>query len=474
MIATWMAYLAGISALLGMAALLMEGVLLRHGLATRWVWLASIVGTVVLPAFVSLVRSPAGTASGEAGSMIAGPVAMMGGIVSAPGPALDGLDPMLVGALDEPLILVWVALSSSLLLFVIASRLDLRRRRREWRRRVIDGTPVWQSRDVGPAIVGFVRGEIVVPGWIDGLTPAERGLLLRHEREHLRARDGRLLALGLGILVLVPWNPFLWWNFRRMRAAIEIDCDARVLAPSGDVGGYGALLLEVGRRATRMPLIATAFSRPTTQLERRIRTIVGRNRQSNRAASLAMAVGGILFVLAACSMDSPSGNLPTARFDGPSDRSDSPASADGTASAEPTSLVEGMGRQDQENPLPEPAPEPARAPDSSSRMTGEPTFVATDVRPSLRNPMEVGRAIEQGYPGPLKEAGIGGTTTVWIHIDETGSVDDVRIHTSSGHPELDDTSIAAIRTVARFSPARDGDTPKAAWIQLPITFRVDQ
>ena len=31
-------------------------------------------------------------------------------------------------------------------------------------------------------------------------------------------------------VVLMPWNLPLWWQWRRLRFAIEVDCDARVLA----------------------------------------------------------------------------------------------------------------------------------------------------------------------------------------------------------------------------------------------------
>ena len=53
---------------------------------------------------------------------------------------------------------------------------------------------------------------------------------MAHERSHLDAGDPRLIALAVTLLVLMPWNPLLWWQFRRLRRAIEVDCDTRVLS----------------------------------------------------------------------------------------------------------------------------------------------------------------------------------------------------------------------------------------------------
>ncbi|UUZ52386.1 hypothetical protein LP419_22985 [Massilia sp. H-1] len=46
----------------------------------------------------------------------------------------------------------------------------------------------------------------------------------------MAARDPQLLGLALLVLVAMPWNLPMWWQLRRLRHAIEVDCDARVLA----------------------------------------------------------------------------------------------------------------------------------------------------------------------------------------------------------------------------------------------------
>jgi beta-lactamase regulating signal transducer with metallopeptidase domain len=169
----------------------------------------------------------------------------------------------------------------------------------------VDGVPVLVSPDTGPAVVGLIRSHIVLPEWACEADPEVRALMLEHEGEHLRAGDPRLLAGALLVVALMPWNPAVWWQLRRLRLAVEIDCDARVLRRRGDVRAYGALLLEMGRRAGASRLAVAAFSEPTSFLERRIRAMTA---PALRFAGLRAAGFGALsaaLVAAACSMPGP-------------------------------------------------------------------------------------------------------------------------------------------------------------------------
>ena len=68
-----------------------------------------------------------------------------------------------------------------------------------------------------------------------------------------------LMTAGLAA-VLLPWNLPVWWQLRRLRLAIEVDCDARVVRRGGDLRQYASLLIEVGRRRAGggSPLLALA------------------------------------------------------------------------------------------------------------------------------------------------------------------------------------------------------------------------
>jgi TonB-dependent SusC/RagA subfamily outer membrane receptor len=114
---------------------------------------------------------------------------------------------------------------------------------------------------------------VVIPSWLL-LSDAERQrMIVRHEVEHTRAGDQWLLALAPILIALFPWNPALWWQLKRLRVAIELDCDARVLRGGVSALEYGSLLLDVASGTTVLPPTLAALSEPRTSLERRIRAM---------------------------------------------------------------------------------------------------------------------------------------------------------------------------------------------------------
>jgi hypothetical protein len=104
------------------------------------------------------------------------------------------------------------------------------------------------------------------------------------------------------------WNVGMWWIHARLRTAVEMDCDRRVLDAGAHPVAYGSLLLELGTRTRGVPLMVAAFARPRATLERRMIMIVnGRNdmgfgRYGRAAAGLAVA--GVL-VAVACDTPAP-------------------------------------------------------------------------------------------------------------------------------------------------------------------------
>src|SRR6185295_15548477 len=102
------------------------------------------------------------------------------------------------------------------------------------------------------------------------LEPRAQALMLRHESEHIRAGDPRALLVAGLFLVAVPWNIALWWLVRRLRMAMELDCDARVIRSVGASREYGLMLLEVSDRHTSRFPLASAFASTRPLLERRI------------------------------------------------------------------------------------------------------------------------------------------------------------------------------------------------------------
>jgi hypothetical protein len=134
----------------------------------------------------------------------------------------------------------------------------------------IDGNGVFVSEDFGPAVFGLRHVRIVVPEWALRLDAESRQLIFAHEREHARARDPLLTAIGALGAVLMPWNPAMWLQLTRLRGAIEIDCDSRVLRQVSEPRKYATLLVAVGAQASSRVGWLPALSERRSLLERRI------------------------------------------------------------------------------------------------------------------------------------------------------------------------------------------------------------
>jgi hypothetical protein len=98
----------------------------------------------------------------------------------------------------------------------------------------------------------------------------------------------------------------VWWQARRLRAAIEVDCDRRVLARGASARAYGDLLLRIAGSSARVPFAAAALVEPRTFLEGRIMAM-SRRRVSFRSGRFlllsALALGAAVI---ACETEAPS------------------------------------------------------------------------------------------------------------------------------------------------------------------------
>ena len=100
-----------------------------------------------------------------------------------------------------------------------------------------------------------------------------------------------------------------------------------------------------------------------------------------------------------------------------------------------------------------------------------PSFTPFTVAPTLRNREDVGRALEREYPPLLRDAGVGGKVEVWVRISDKGTVENVQVNQSSGHPALDEAALK-VGQVMQFSPAMNRDKQVPVWVSIPITFQV--
>lgn len=331
MIAAFALYATVLSVVIGVVARLAHQGALLHRVPTRFVWLAAMLLMVFAP-----------IAAGLATARVRVTVpAMSAVVVDAPFGASSGLDSRDTAALPDtrdswrqwpqafdellrataararpldPLFgALWAFASLTVLLVAVRAARQLRALRSTLVTHEIEGATVYLSKSVGPAAVGGATPAIVVPEWVLSLDRSLLTLVLKHEQEHLAARDPALLTVGLALLIAVPWLPPLWWCGQRLRLAIELDCDARVLRAHPSPRAYAQLLLFVSQRraspSSPWPLLSPltlAFNPQVHHLTTRIDAMT--RRSSTHPLRLAL-IGSALLGAAAVATAIPAPSL---------------------------------------------------------------------------------------------------------------------------------------------------------------------
>jgi len=315
MIAAWIAYGLVVSGILCVAGVLTERASRWIGVPTRWAWATAIGLGWALP---FLARSPANpvVSLSEPVGLTAAPSGQVGAnffgqILAIPGQFLASLAEMwsaliAAGALvDLPLFVFWLGAASLLLSALAITYRRLRIKAFSWPERDIEGHPVRISEDLGPAVLGVRRGQVVLPRWAVECPENHRRLIVLHEAEHLRAGDERLLFAAVIAVALMPWNLFAWWQLRRLRLAVELDCDRRVLGTGVQIREYASLLLEAGSRRGASPMTAAVFVHFHSQLGRRIREMTEKRKGPRYVPATLALLGALVLLVAACQTPVP-------------------------------------------------------------------------------------------------------------------------------------------------------------------------
>jgi bla regulator protein blaR1 len=309
----WMIGIVGMAALLCGAAFLAEKAARRIQAATRWIWSLAILGSLLLPAAMRFLLAEWSSLSALIPAHRAAPIGNKARF------DLLQLSQSLGGApvasawqqYDGALSYVWIAMTVGLSVALVLSHTAWLRRRRSWVQEKLNQSSVYFSPNFGPAVMGFIRPSIIVPTWLRHRPAAEQTLVLAHENSHIKAGDPQLLTVALGLVVLMPWNPAAWWQLTRLRKAVEIDCDARVLRAGHDAKAYGKTLLAIGQRQSRIISTALAMSESPSFLEERIAIMVNKPIQSARV--MATVFAGLAVALTAMAAQvAPTTGLPPA------------------------------------------------------------------------------------------------------------------------------------------------------------------
>jgi bla regulator protein blaR1 len=298
-------YVIVLGTALNIASSLLERELPAHW-PRRWLWVATIALSVTIPAIyrtrhaTTVGEAHAHTTTAHADHGKAGLDAYLDGEWLAHVESYNGvINGVWLAA--SALLILWGLVSAGRVVLMLRSHGAARGRRRQT---VIDGVPVVVTASMGPATVGLLRSRVVVPRWVLALPGTERQYVLRHEDEHRRAHDALVLFVASLPLILLPWNPALWWQIRRLHLAIEMDCDQRVVSALGDATAYGTLLLRVAEAASRGPRLQPALLGRAGMLERRLTLLVASVPRS-RAMRVLVPLAACAMLAAALSMPHP-------------------------------------------------------------------------------------------------------------------------------------------------------------------------
>jgi bla regulator protein BlaR1 len=311
----WMLYAVTISLLLTFGAMCAAETARLRGAPTRFAWAAALILSLLIPAIMSSVSvtlpwlDPASSAGPprtialrDLAPNFMAPASLLRALPGH-GPAAD--------TRDHALARLWAALSLLLAAAAIVNAGLLAWRKRGWARATLIGTPVLVAPDAGPALAGLVFPDIVVPAWLLHEPAETQRHVIAHERGHLAAGDTHLLAAAVALLIGMPWNLPLWWQVRRLRFAIETDCDARVIAAGASPARYADMLIGIGERRARRFASAMAMSmaEPASQLEKRIRRMLDAPPRRS-ALTLLPALVAAAIALGAASVTPPNAPSP--------------------------------------------------------------------------------------------------------------------------------------------------------------------
>jgi beta-lactamase regulating signal transducer with metallopeptidase domain len=310
----WMIYALVVAIPLSAGALLAEQAAKCRRAPTRGFWMISILASLLLPMVVATVsiRLPEFLSATPSATPLALRDTTSIPLTSAFTDWSKAQPYTSSTHINTVLRDMWLASSMAMMLVLGVSAAWLHRRKRRWIHGSLCGVPVLVSDSVGPAVVGLIRSRIVVPAWLLLESDGQQRYVIAHEQSHLKARDPLLVTIALILLLAMPWNPLLWWQFHRLRCAIEVDCDARVLRGGGDIGEYCETLIQVGQNQSGYVGAVAAMSESRSFLERRIRIMLSKPPKWARASALVLVGVSLGMVAFAAQVTPPAANaIPT-------------------------------------------------------------------------------------------------------------------------------------------------------------------
>jgi len=413
-----MAYALLLSSVVAAGAALCDLLVSPRRVPARWTWLSALILLVPITTFV-MVAPPNDDVVTESppGATIGGNASLSESL-AADVPATGYLE-----RADVVLSAGWALVSLVLLLAIAVGRWRVVRARRRAQRVELQGQQVLLTADLGPAVAGVRNPVVFIPRWVVTLDDASQRLLLEHELEHVRRGDTRVLMAGAVLTALVPWNPVAWWIARRLRIAVELDCDRRVLATHPGVRRYADLLLiAAGKPDFTTRFLAAHFGEHASDLERRIDAMT--NVKWHWRPTVAAAIATSALIVAACEA---------------------------------------------------PRPEPVAPMNLEGAKVSPDRVAASDVLYEFQVEKPVSLAAGSTmpkYPKILREAGVEGEVLASFVVDESGQAAESSLKILRSTHELFAQALREALPGMRFTPAEVGGRKMKQLVQQPFTFTI--
>jgi protein TonB len=124
---------------------------------------------------------------------------------------------------------------------------------------------------------------------------------------------------------------------------------------------------------------------------------------------------------------------------------------------------------------PAPPPEPPKPEERAPAVSAAPATPTVAPAPLIVPPNFNADYLHNpapAYPPVARRLGEQGRVVLRVLVTADGQPEQVEVRTSSGSPRLDAAALETVRRW-RFVPARQGDRPLAAWVLVPISFRLE-
>lgn len=420
MIASWMLYAIALGILLAVAAVVLEHAAQLMRWPARWIWLGALGLMLFLPALGLIpdaAPSPVGTAA---------PLNVVSyGLSSAVASATAGRA-LAAPSLGSMIIGLWLLASLAVLGIASVGQVRMRCEIAGLAEDHMEGVVVRISRSTGPAVVGLFRPVIVVPEWVRSLDAERRRYVIEHERAHADAGDTWLLHAAMALVAVMPWNPAVWWAAKRLRDAVELDCDQRLVRGGASVGTYGTLLIDVAGRGFRAVAAVAPFIGRASLLARRIETLMGATPRARIARAALAAVAGGALVFVACQTKRP---VPTA-----------PPAARTGAQSDTTLIYVQRGTGGMQTKFTPPV------------LLSKPALV---------------------YPPLMKRAGVTGRVALQFVVRPDGHVNPQSIRVMQSTNRAFEPAARALIRGMIFRPATDGQHAVSAYLHQDVAFALD-